>query len=98
VNPLTKRLADSNEIGEIWVAGSLGISSFAPFDKKANLTSELFAAVTPDIPDVAFTRTGTMGFLVSTKTNNQGMSESSGKCLFLVSGKSSEIIKINGFR
>ncbi|QRY54874.1 fatty acyl-AMP ligase [Mycolicibacterium septicum] len=62
VDPVTHRPCETDEVGEIWIAGpSVGWGYWARPDE----TEQTFAAVLPDTPAGPFLRTGDLGFLRS---------------------------------
>ncbi|WP_337958187.1 fatty acyl-AMP ligase [Mycolicibacterium septicum] len=62
VDPVTHRPCETDEVGEIWIAGpSVGWGYWA----RPAETEETFAAVLPDTPPGPFLRTGDLGFLRS---------------------------------
>ncbi len=59
VNPDTQKLCNSNEVGEIWVSGSIVTAGY--WNKPAE-TDEAFAAEINDAPGTKYFRTGDLGF------------------------------------
>src|SRR5690606_33366627 len=60
VDPLTLRLCGDSQVGEIWLAGPHVAAGYWNRPQESRHT---FLAVSPDLPDGQYLRTGDLGFL-----------------------------------